>query len=69
MKRNIRIADAKRLANELGADAVVVLAFSCGGLVVAGASYGSTVAKCRRAGKWMDWVIDNAPELKLEEKR
>jgi hypothetical protein len=60
MKRNIRIADAKRLSNELGAEAVVVLAFFNGGQV-AGASYGTTVAKCRRTGKWMDWVVDKPP--------
>jgi hypothetical protein len=51
-----RITEAKAIAQRIGADAVVVLAFK--GDTVAGASYGQTKAMCHNAGRWMDWLID-----------
>lgn len=51
-----QITEAQRIADRIGADAVVILAF--GGDVVAGASYGATKAMCSETGKWMDGIID-----------
>jgi hypothetical protein len=50
------VTEAKAIAERIGADAVVVLAFNDGS--VAGASYGRTKAKCAATGKWMDALID-----------
>jgi hypothetical protein len=51
-----RITEAKAIAERIGADAVVVLAFK--GDTIAGASYGQTKAMCKKTGQWMDWLID-----------
>lgn len=56
MKGKPQITEAQRIADRLGAESVVILAF--GGDQVAGASYGSTKANCARTGKWMDLLID-----------
>ncbi len=56
MKRPIRISDAKKIASETGAEAVVVFAFSEGRF--AAASYGATKEKCAAAGRWLDRIVD-----------
>ncbi len=67
--KKLRITEAKTIAERVGADAVVVLAFIDG--MVAGASYGQTKAQCDVAGKWMAELIHDmeggyleAPEFK-----
>lgn len=62
------IADAKAIAQRVGADAVIVLAFVDG--QVQGASYGTDRAKCQATGKVLDRIVDDmcagklpAPEL------
>jgi hypothetical protein len=54
--KKIHITEAKAIAERIGADAVVVLAFN--GDVVAGASYGRTKKLCDLAGKCMDILIN-----------
>jgi hypothetical protein len=53
-----RITEAKAIAERIGADAVVVLAFDDEDGLVAGASYGKTKALCATIGEWMDAIID-----------
>ncbi len=59
--KKIHITEAKSIADRIGADAVVVLAF--GEDVIAGTSYGQTKALCTAAGKWMDELIDGLVNL------
>lgn len=57
------IKEAKAIAERIGADAIVVLAFKDD--QVAGASYGQTKAQCSAAGKWLDWLIDGMADQLL----
>jgi hypothetical protein len=54
--RKIHIAEAKKIADRVGAEIVVVLAFK--GDTIVGASYGQTKVLCNSAGIWMDSLID-----------
>lgn len=74
IKGKPQIIEAQRIADRIGAEAVVILAF--GGENVAGASYGVTKANCAGAGQWMEWLIRRmesahlqAPHLPDEHKR
>ena len=62
MKRP-QITEARLIADRLGADSVVILAF--GGDTVAGASYGTTKGKCQATGRWMDEIIDRMTSGKM----
>lgn len=50
------IREAKTVANRIGADSVIVIAFKDD--IIAGSSYGRTKSKCAEAGKRLDWLID-----------
>lgn len=58
-----QITEAQRIAERIGADSVVILAF--GEDMVAGASYGATKAKCAITGRWMDKLIDTMAAGKM----
>ena len=51
-----KIGDAKAIAQRIGADAVVVLAFKDG--AIHAASYGATKEKCSATGAWLDMIVD-----------
>ncbi len=53
----IHIAEARKIAERIGADQVVVIAFSRDHY--AAVSYGKTKALCADAGKWLDRICDN----------
>lgn len=52
MPNHVHISEARKIAERLKADAVVVLAFQ--GDHFALASYGATKAKCREAARFVD---------------
>lgn len=54
--QKIQITEAKRIAERIGAEAVVVLAFT--GDEFAATSYGETKAKCSITAKWLDNLCD-----------
>lgn len=56
MRRRPRIEDARTLAKELGARAVVVVALDRDGYAVT--SYGATVAECRDVARLTDAIAD-----------
>ena len=64
MMKKIHITEAKKIADRIGADAVIVLAFSSD--TVAGASYGQTKALCNTAGRRMHAMVEQL-ELGLGE--
>ena len=56
MIKKPQITEAQRIAERIGAESVVILAFGDG--LCAGASYGETKEKCQATGYWMDILID-----------
>ena len=62
MKIPPRITEAKAIAERMGADSVVILAFYDEDGIVSGASYGQTKAQCCAAAKWMERLIDEMDE-------
>jgi uncharacterized protein YbjQ (UPF0145 family) len=54
MMQKIQITEAKKIAERIGAEAVVVIAFS--GEQLAMTSYGETKAKCAATGRWVDYL-------------
>ena len=56
MKRKTRVTDAKRLCEELGARAVIVIAVDRDAFAVT--SYGETVRECRQIAKLTDRIAD-----------
>lgn len=54
--QKVQITEAKRIAERIGAEAVVVIAF--GGDDFAMTSYGETKAKCTATGKWVDLIAN-----------
>ena len=54
LMQKVQITEAQRIADRIGADAVVVLAFK--GERFTGTSYGATKAKCKATGKFLDDV-------------
>jgi hypothetical protein len=53
----IHITEARKIAERIGADQVMVIAFSRDHY--AAVSYGKTKALCADAGKWLDRICDN----------
>lgn len=53
--QKIQITEARKIAERIGAEAVVVFAFS--GDQFAGTSYGVTKAQCAIIGKWLDQIV------------
>ncbi len=51
------VADAKKIAKRINADAVVVIAFI--GDTAHGASYGANRKKCEATGEWLDHLLDD----------
>jgi uncharacterized protein YbjQ (UPF0145 family) len=67
--QKIQITEAKKIAERIGAEAVVIIAFN--GDRLAMTSYGATKAKCAATGRWVDMVADDlasgrmaAPDLR-----
>jgi hypothetical protein len=61
--QKIQITEARRIAERIGAEAVVVLAFS--GDNFAATSYGETKQKCAITAKWLDCLCDQLTTGKL----
>jgi len=55
--QKIHITEARRIAERIGADQVIIIAFSAERFAVT--SYGTTKELCADAGRWVDQICAN----------
>lgn len=56
------IESAKKMAKDIGADGLIILAFDLKLETIAAASYGSDRKKCDVVGKWLDRIFARRAE-------
>lgn len=61
--KKIQITEARKIAERIGAEQVVVIAFTADDFAIT--SYGVTKAKCAEAGRWVDRLCDDLSGGKL----
>ncbi len=61
--QKIQITEARKIAERIGADQVVVIAFGQDAFAVT--SYGTTKLLCAEAGKWIDMLVADLESGKM----
>lgn len=61
--QKIQITEARKIADRIGAEAVVVIAFDGNSFAIT--SYGATKDKCARTAKWVDQLSADLEAGKL----